>query len=80
MPLYRPTVFGAVAAAIFFILALLAIKDQLWRDVLTWLLLGVAFAISVGPGTVLGSRTRLIAGGILVIGLLLFLLDAAERL
>ena len=80
MPLYRPSVFGAIASAIFFVLALIAITDKEWVDVLTWALLGIAFAISVAPRRAFGSRTSLVAGGTLAVGTILFVLDAAEKL
>lgn len=80
MPLYRPSIFGAVASVIFFVLALVAITDKQWLDVLAWALLGIAFAVSVTPRKTLGSRSNLIAGGILLVGTILVLLDAAEKL
>jgi hypothetical protein len=80
MPLYRPSILGAVAAAIFFVLAVIAFSDKEWVDVLMWALLGIAFAISVTPRRTFGSHTSIVAGGMLAIGTILFLLDAAEKL
>ena len=80
MALYRPSIFGAVASVIFFVLALIEITNKEWLDVLTWALLGIAFALSVAPRTIFGSRTTLVAGGTMAVGTILFILDAAEKL
>ena len=80
MALYRPTIFGAVSSVIFFVRALIEWRNGEWLDVLTWALLGVAFALTFVPKTTFGKRTQLVAGGTLTVGTIMFLLDAAERL
>ena len=80
MPLYRPSIFTALAAVIFFLLAVISVTDHQWREMIAWLLLGVGFALPFAPRTLFGKRTAVIAGGTAAVGAVLFILEVAEKL
>jgi hypothetical protein len=78
--IYKPSLWGLSAAAIFSVLTALALKDTYWLEATMWGLLAVSFIakympkmIVFGPSAAVLSVATLIAGGAM------FISDAAER-
>jgi hypothetical protein len=79
--IYKPSLWGFTAAAIFIALTIIEVQDKSWVDALMWGLLGVSFLIKYmpkfivfGPPAFLFSFVTLVAGGAM------FLVDAAEKI
>ncbi len=78
---YKPSLWGFTASAIFIVLAAIEIKDDSWIDALMWGLLGFSFAVKYLPKFLIfslpGSMASLIT---LVAGGAMFIAEASEKL
>lgn len=79
--IYKPSLWGFTAAAIFIVLAIIELQDSSWIDGLMWSLLGFSFAVKYLPKFLIFSIPGAMASFVtLVAGGAMFLVDAAEKL
>ncbi len=79
--IYKPSLWGFAAAAIFIVLAIIELQDSSWLDGLMWGLLGFSFAVKYLPKFLIFSVPGTMASFVaLVAGGALFLRFAAEML
>jgi len=79
--IYKPSLWGFTAAAIFLVLTILEVKDSSWVDALMWGLLAFSFTVKYLPKFLvfslpgsMASLVTLIAGGAM------FIADASQKL
>ena len=79
--IYKPSLWGFTAAAIFVALTIIEVQDSHWVDALMWGLLAASFItkympklVIFGPPAALFSFVTLVAGGAM------FLVDAADKI
>lgn len=79
--MYKPSLWGFAASAIFIAMTIITIQDSEWIDALMWGLLSVSFAVKYLPKflifSVPGAMVSLIT---LIAGGVLFAADAAEKI
>ena len=79
--IYKPSLWGFAAAAIFIVLAIIELQDSSWVDGLMWGLLGFSFAVKYLPKFLIFSIPGAMASFVtLVAGGAMFLVDAADKL
>ncbi len=78
---YKPSLWGFTAAAIFIVLAAIEIQNDSWVDALMWGMLGFSFAVKYLPKFLIfslpGSMASLIT---LIAGGAMFIADASDKL
>lgn len=82
MPLmYKPSLWGFTASAIFIALTIIEVKDSSWVDSLMWGLLAFSFAVKYLPKFLIFSLPGAMASFVtLIAGGAMFIADAADKL
>ena len=79
--IYRPSLWGFSASAIFTVLTIIALQDTFWIDSLMWGLLALSFTVKYMPKFLIFSLSGTMVSFIaLVAGGAMFLVDAAEKI
>ncbi|MEX0761195.1 MAG: hypothetical protein WD208_06640 [Dehalococcoidia bacterium] len=77
---YKPSLYGLAAAAVFLVLALIAVTDKHWFEAVAFGLLGSAFLVRHAPKFFVLRVVDPFALLALLIGLALFAYDAFRKL
>ena len=79
--IYKPSLWGFVASAIFIILMLIEFQNSSWIDALMWALLAFSFSVKYLPKFVIFRVPGTLASfAALVFGGVLFIIDASDKL
>ena len=79
--IYKPSLWGYVASAIFIVLTIAELQESSWVDALMWGLLGFSFTVKYMPKFLIFSLPGAMASFItLVAGGAMFIAYAADRL
>ena len=78
---YKPSLWGFAAAAIFIVLTAIEVKEKEWVDAVMWALLGFSFAVKYLPKFLVFSLPGSLAALVtLVAGAAMFIADASNKL
>lgn len=79
--IYRPSLWGFTASAIFVVLTAIEFQDSSWVDALMWGLLALSFSVKYLPKFLIFSVPGTMASFVaLVAGGALFIADASDKL
>ena len=79
--LYKPSLWGYAASAIFIVLAAIQVQDEEWIDALMWGLLAFSFTVKYLPKFLIFSLPGSMAAFItLIAGGAMFIADAPDKL
>ncbi|MDA0677385.1 MAG: hypothetical protein O2788_05205 [Chloroflexi bacterium] len=79
--IYKPSLWGFGASAIFLVMMFMAIQDTRWMDSLMWGLLGISYLIKYMPKFVIfGAPAFMVSFFTLIVGGAMFFFDAAQQI
>lgn len=79
--IYRPSLWGFAASAIFVVLTAIEVQNTSWVDAIMWGLLAISFSVKYLPKFLIFSMSGAMVSFVtLVAGGAMFIRDAAEKL